>query len=259
MTANTNPLDYNGYITQIAQNAAYQTTNAAGYNQFVNYDPDPNQIIPEMLNYAELRIQREIDLLQSNLVNSSYSLSTGNNVLTMSVNDFITLRTIQYTSGTASIPLLPTSSEYIQNVYNDSSITGAPVYFAPYAGDATTTGATSQLWLIGPYPDQNYPLTILGTARMISLNTFGNSSQASGNYTFISTYLPDLLVMASMIYLSQFQRNFGRASDDPQMAVSYESQYQALLKGAQVEEARRKFQASGWTSMSPPGAATPNR
>ena len=65
--------------------------------------------------------------------------------------------------------------------------------------------------------------------------------------------------MASMIYISAYQRNFGRQNDDPQMAVSYESQYQALLKGAAVEEARKKFEASGWTSQSPSPVATPSR
>ena len=65
--------------------------------------------------------------------------------------------------------------------------------------------------------------------------------------------------MASMIFISGYQRNFGRQSDDPQMAQSYESQYLALLKGATVEEYRRKFQASGWTSNSPSPVATSGR
>ena len=65
--------------------------------------------------------------------------------------------------------------------------------------------------------------------------------------------------MASMVYISAYQRNFGRMSDDPQMAVSYESQYQALVKGATVEEFRKKFEAGGWSSMSPATVATPGR
>jgi hypothetical protein len=77
--------------------------------------------------------------------------------------------------------------------------------------------------------------------------------------TFVGTYLPDLFIMASMIYISAYQRNFGRANDDPQMAVTYESQYNALLKGAVVEEARKKFQAAGWTAYSPAQVATPTR
>jgi len=62
-----------------------------------------------------------------------------------------------------------------------------------------------------------------------------------------------------MIYISAYQRNFGKAVDDPAMAVTYESQYQALLKSAVIEESRKKFEASGWSSMSPPVVATPTR
>jgi hypothetical protein len=65
--------------------------------------------------------------------------------------------------------------------------------------------------------------------------------------------------MASMIFVSGYQRNFGRQSDDPAMSQSYESQYQALLRGATVEEYRKKFAASGWTSISPSPVATPGR
>jgi hypothetical protein len=72
-------------------------------------------------------------------------------------------------------------------------------------------------------------------------------------------YLPDLFIMASMIYVSGYQRNFGRANDEPQMAVTYESQYKGLLQSAIVEEARKKFQSSAWTSMSPAVAASPTR
>ena len=92
--------------------------------------------------------------------------------------------------------------------------------------------------LVGPWSDNNYLVEIVGTIRPQSL---GNGTNNTTNTTFISLYLPDLMLMATMIYISGYQRNFGRQSDDPQMAQSYESQYQALLKGAMVEEARKKF------------------
>jgi len=62
-----------------------------------------------------------------------------------------------------------------------------------------------------------------------------------------------------MVYISAYQRNFGRESDDPAMAQSYEGQYQALKQKAIEEEFRKKFAASAWTSMSSPVAATPTR
>ena len=112
---------------------------------------------------------------------------------------------------------------------------------------------------VGPYPDESYPIVVRGTQRLPSLWQYNTDPDASTLYTFISAYLPDLLLMASMIYLSGYQRNFGRQSDDPQMAVSYEQQYQALLKGASVEEARKRFAASAWTSQAPPTVATATR
>jgi hypothetical protein len=91
-----------------------------------------------------------------------------------------------------------------------------------------------------------------------SATTVGTAASTNST-TFISLNLPDIMIMASMIYISAYQRNFGRANDDPQMAITYESQYQALLKGAAVEEARKKFEAAGWSSQSPSTFATPTR
>jgi hypothetical protein len=68
-----------------------------------------------------------------------------------------------------------------------------------------------------------------------------------------------MFIFASMIYISAYQRNFGRANDDPAMAQTYESQYQALKVSALTEENRKKFEAAAWTSYSPAPAATPSR
>jgi hypothetical protein len=142
-------------------------------------------------------------------------------------------------------PLLPTTKEFLDAVYSSSSVAnrGLPQYWVPF-DDYT--------FLVGPYPDQSYPVEIVGTYRPASLS-------ATNLTTFISLNLPDIMIMASMVYISAYQRNFGRMNDDPQMAISYESQYQALLKGAMVEEARKKFEAAGWSSQSPSPLATPTR
>ena len=73
-------------------------------------------------------------------------------------------------------------------------------------------------------------------------------------------YLPDLFIMASMIYVSAYQRNFSSASgNDPQMPVTYETQYQTLLRNAMAEENRKKFEAAAWSSQSTSSSATPTR
>lgn len=256
-TPNTVFLTYNSYVTQLADLAVLQVSTVGGVVTPV--DADLATLIPQAINYAELRIQRDLDLEQSVTNNSSLSLTSGNNLLTMDVNSFITVQSISYVSGTLTQRILPTSRAFINEIYPDSAVQGPPVYFSPYGGDSTTTGATSQLFLFGPTPDQSYSLSINGTVRMISLNSFNTSPSAGTQYTFISAYLPDLFLMASMIYVSGFQRNFSAQSGDPAMSVSYEQQYNALLKGATTEEARRKMWASAWTSLSVPANATPNR
>jgi len=145
----------------------------------------------------------------------------------------------------ARIPLLPTTKEFLDAVYGSSFTAnrGQPQYFVPF---------NETLFYLGPVPDQAYPVEVVGTYRP-------NSLSSTNPTTFISLYLPDVFIMASMIYISAYQRNFGRANDDPQMAITYESQYQALLKSALVEEARKTFESSGWSSQSPATIATPAR
>jgi hypothetical protein len=258
-TPNTTPLTYNGYVTQIGTMAVVNTTTVGGI-VVGNNDPAFDAIIPQMLNYAELRIQRDLDLLPALTLNTSYSLTAGNNELSISVNDFVTVQTITYLDGTTKVPLYPVTKEFLQNVFNDSSVWAPPKYFAMAGGDASTGGNTYNNIYVGPYPDQDYPLTIRGVQRLPTLYKFSdNGTDASTQTTFISAYLPDLLIMASMIYISAYQRNFGRMSDDPSMAQSYESQYQALVRGAAGEEGRKKFQASAWSSLSSSPVATPSR
>jgi hypothetical protein len=250
----TTPLTYNGYVSQIATLAVVQTTTSGSL--VVGVDAAFNAILPQMLNYAELRIQRDLDLLPSLTSSSSFSTTPGSNQVSIDANAFVAIKTIGVVSGTQNIQLLPVSTEYLQSVWFDTSAQGTPVCFAMIGGDQSTYGQTSNIIQLGPTPDQAYPIIVRGIQRMQTLYVTTGSGT---NTTFISEYYPDLLIMASMVYISGFQRNFGRMSDDPQMAVSYESQYQALLEGATVEEARKKFQGSAWTANKPPAIATPNR
>jgi len=234
----TTGLTYSQYVTQIATMAVVPET-----------DPNYIAILPQMITYAENRMCRDIDFL-STQVSRTYSLTPNNSQLAIPTGDFVTTQTI--TVGPNNTPVLPVAKSFIQNVYSTGTGASLPQYFATYGGDLATTGNTSQYFVFGPWPDSNYSITVTGTARPASLS-------ATNTTTFISTYLPDLMIMASMIYISAYQRNFGRQSDDPAMAQSYEGQYNALLKSALVEEVRKKYEAAAWTSYSPSPVATPTR
>jgi hypothetical protein len=259
-------LSYNGtvagttsYVQQIATMAVVEST-----------DPAFQIVLPSMIVYAENRMYRDINFMftSTSLHGTTFVLTPGNRNLSFNINlasnnnasegtfvvsDQINLLTDAAGNAASTtdpdacvrVPLLPTTKEFLDAVYG-SSLTanrGAPKYFVPF---------NETLFFVGPVPDQAYPVEVVGTYRP-------NSLSATNPTTFISLYLPDLFIMASMIYISAYQRNFGRANDDPQMAVSYESQYQALLKSALVEEARKEFQSSGWASQSPATVATPSR
>lgn len=231
----------NNYVTQIATLAVVDPTDSAY-----------QIILPQMITYAENRIYRDLDLLSTQFPRT-YTLSVGNNLLSIPASDFITVQTVSVnTSGSSYSPLTPVTKEYIRNVYGDPSITATPKVFAMYGGDLATYGETSNVIEIGPAPNSAYTIRVTGTSRPPSMSNTNPT-------TWVSLYLPDLFIMASMIYVSAYQRNFGRQNDDPQMAVSYESQYQALLKGSMLENARAKFQAAGWTAYSPAVAASPTR
>lgn len=208
-------------------------------------------ILPDTIDYAELRIYRDLDLLSTVTTNTSYSTATNASKVTLAEGTFVTLQNVNVITpaGTADpdagtrVPLLPVSKEYIQYAWPSSSNAGVPAYFAMQ---------NERSFTLGPWPNATYTLEIIGTIRPATLSAVNTT-------TFISQYLPDLFLMASMIFISGYQRNFGRQSDDPQMAQSYESQYMALLKGATVEEYRKKFAASAWTSNSQSPVATPTR
>ena len=236
----TTGLTYSQYVTEIVTMAVVAET-----------DPAFVEILPQMITYAENRMCRDLDFLFTSTAINGYGCTVGSRSITIPDGTIVVSEQINIITpaGQANpdagtrVPCLPTTKEFLDAVYGASSYTGIPQYFVPF---------NDNLFLVGPFPDQNYFVEIVGTFRPASLSV-------SNPTTFISLYLPDVMIMASMIYVSAYQRNFGRQSDDPDMAQSYEGQYQALLKGAMVEEARKKFEAAGWSSQSPSPVATPSR
>ena len=185
--------------------------------------------------------------------------STGTNTINLDVDDLLTVQTVNVVVNGVPTPVLPTTKEFLQNMYSDPTATGTPQYFAMYGGDYVSGGNAYNYLLVGPYPDVQYTVNLTGTIRTPSLYKFAGTVNSNTSTTYISTYYPDLLMMASLVYISAYQRNFGRMSDDPAMAQSYEGQYQSLVKSAAMEEGRKKFGGSAWSSMSTPVSATPSR
>lgn len=231
---------YASFLTQLSTIAVVDPTD-------VNF----LSILPAAIDTAELRIYRELDLLSTVSSLQGISLMANARSLTVPIATYVTLQEVNVItpvgisnpdSGTRN-PCLPVSKEFLDYTWPSVTNASVPLFFAPLNQNIT---------LFGPWPDQNYSLELVGTVRPASLSLANPT-------TFISIFLPDLFLAAAVVYVSGYQRNFGRASDDPQMAVSWESYYQTCKAAAITEENRKKFQSGGWTSLSPPVTATPTR
>lgn len=209
--------------------------------------------LPSIIDDAELRCYRALDLLNTSVRDSSAAMTAGNRnfslpstlgtfVVTQEVNVITPAGTSNPDSGTRNA-LVPASDEMLNMLW--PSVTGStvPQYFAM---------VDQGLIIVGPWPAAAYQVEVVGTIRPQALS----STNAT---TLLSVYFPDLMIAASMVRASGFQKNYGAAVDDPKQAVTWESHFQELLRGASVEEARKQFEGPGWSPKQPEPTASPPR
>lgn len=231
-------VDYATYVSQIETMIAMDAS-----------DPDFPTIIPAMINYAEMRIYRELDLISTITRDTSVSLVTGNQNVTLS-NIFVVVQGVNLLTPAgndpataARTPLIPSSKEVIYGLWGDPTVTGQPSLYAMV-----------DQWkvLVAPSPDNSYTLEAYGTQRPAPLS-------ASNTTTFLTTYLYDLFLAASMVFVSGYMRNFSSSGSDPNMPINWETQYGTLKASANMEELRKKSWSDSWTAMSPTPLAQPPR
>jgi len=231
-------VDYATYVSQLETMIAMDAA-----------DPDFPTIIPAVINYAEMRIYRELDLISTIFRDTSVTL-TPQTQGAMLPNTFVTVQGINIltpvggaVATSARVPLVPASKELVYMLWGDPTVTGQPQMFA-----------LVDQWnlLLGPSPDLGYTIEAYGTQRPTPLSPTNTT-------TFLTAYLYDLFLAASMIFASGYMRNFGTQSSDPQMGMSWEAQYQSLKASANVEELRKKSWSDAWTAFSPTPLAQPPR
>ena len=130
---------------------------------------------------------------------------------------------------------------YMRAAYPNPATTGLPQYYGLFGSQLSNVNELT--YVIAPSPDQNYTVEVVGTVQPVALSNTNPT-------TFLTEYLEDLFLAASMVFASGYMRDFGSQSDNPQQAQSWEAQYQGLIKSAEMEEVRKKFAGPGWTSLS---------
>lgn len=234
-------LTYNTFVTGLA-------------NMIVVPSDDPPYVeaLPNIIDDAEQRVYRELDLL-STIVRQTGALTANSRNFTLPTagGRFVVVEQMNVITpagitnpdlGTRN-PMLPVSKEYLDMVYGSVAGAGVPSLFAPIS---------QQDWVLGSWPDAAYTVEVVGTIRPAPLSVSNPS-------TFLTDYLPDVFMAAALVYAAGYQLNFGAAADNPQAPVNWETHLQKLLASAQKEEFRKKFGSQSWSSKDPDPIATPPR
>lgn len=233
--------NYAGYVQQLA-------------NMLVVPQTDPNYQIAlnNIIDSAEQRIYRELDLLNTvvrdqggtltaNSRNFTLPQTAGRFVVTNNFNVFTPVGTT-----TNRTQLVPVSRDFLDAIWPNEASASTPSVPQYYAA------IIDQQFIVGPPPDAGYTMEVIGTIRPTPLS-------ASNTTTYLTLYLPDLFLAASMVFAAGYQQNFSAMSDNPAQSMSWEEHYKSLFASANTEEQRKRYASQAWTSMQPASLATPPR
>lgn len=231
-------LTYSQYVTDLANLLVVPPT-----------DPNYLTVLPNIIDDAEQRIYRELDLLATIVRDSTGSLTANSRNFTFPQHFVVSESINVFTpAGTTTnrYQLVPTSREFLDAVWPNETATSSSVVPQYYAM------ITDQTIIVGPSPGAAYKVEVIGTVRPTPLSSTNTT-------TYLTLYLPDLFMAASMVFAAGYQQNFSSMADNPGQSVSWESHYQKLFGSANVEEIRKKYAAAAWSPKQPSPLATPPR
>ena len=162
-SAGPNPLSYNAYIQQLGLLVPVDSAETGGVYSL--NDANLQALVPQILNYAELRIQRDMDFLSSQSSNT-YTLTASTQIFPVPFSDFFTIQTLEVAPSTSGpwSPVLFVSKEFVQNVYANTY--GTPLYAAMYGDNFGNNQDTVNNISFGPIPNYGYTLRVTGTGEI---------------------------------------------------------------------------------------------
>lgn len=194
-------------------------------------------MLPTIIDQSEQLIYRDLQLVATIVADSSGATTPNQRTFTLPTASgrFVVLQSVNILNGTERTPLTKASREVLDFFWpNSVGVLGVtPTKWAPL---------TDQVIILGPSPASALTLECVGTIRPAAL------SVANPN-TFISDYLPDLLLTAAMFFTAGYKQNFGAQADNPKLAISWKDTYDRQLQSAQIEEMQRKYQSFYTTAV----------
>ena len=216
-------------------------------------DPAFNEILPRVIDVAEWRIMRDLDLLIDSTALTGTCVGGSRNatiadgmVIVESVNVVTPVTATDPDNGTRH-PVEPVSLEFMNRVWPQASLLDANNPTPKYYSLLDNTNIR-----FAPPPLESYTVEYVGTIRPAPMSP-------ETQETYIATYYPDLFLAASMVFAAGWQRDFSAVADDPKLSLNWEMNYNSLLPMAKEQEARKKGESTGWNGFSTTPAATPAR
>ncbi|HZS57542.1 MAG TPA: hypothetical protein VFA65_24290 [Bryobacteraceae bacterium] len=207
-------------------------------------------MLPHMIGYTEKRIYTDFDFLCT-LASQTTTLTTNTRTIALQTNVIVpqSLNILSPFQGLTRVGI-----DFINNIYPATATSALPEYWAlignPGIGTNITAGAYNVI--LGPAPDMAYTLETIGTVRPTPLSETNTT-------TFISTYCPELFVAGAMVFGFGYQRDFGGQSDNPQAAMSWNAQYEAIKASVNTEQLRVKAASVSWSPYQPTPQANVQR
>lgn len=231
-------LTYDQFVTDLANMLVIPVT-----------DTNYLTMLPNCIDDAEQRIYRELDLLATIVRDSSSALTANSRNFTFPQHFVVSESINLYTpvgSTTNKYALTATTREFLDAMWPNETAAASPSLPQYYAM------ITDQQIIVGPPPDQNYTLEVVGTVRPEPLS-------ASNPTTYLTLYLPDLFMAEALVFGYGYMKDYGAQADDPRSAMSWNQHYQDLWQSANTEENRKKYASQAWTAKQPAPLATPPR
>lgn len=190
-----------------------------------------------MIEYAELRMYRELDFIHT--TTTATALCTANNrEVTVPASIIIVRSANVLTPSTETDPAAGTRRslqrvgyDYLDLVWPQAGTSTAGRPPEVFAMLSNTTA------ILGPSPDTAYTVEFVGTFRPDPLSP-------SNPNTYLSDNMPDQFLSACMIWASEYQQN-------AEAKARYEKQYNDQMLGVNIETLRQKAASVSWSPYQP--------
>ncbi len=255
-----------------------------------------DSVIARCINYAELRLQREFDFLNTRAVDLDH-LTVGGNRMVPIADNFVTIDGVSlitpagfkpYMNTAVRVPLTRATRQFCDLIWpNEREVKHPDLldggYFAVFSVQQParllgvqppSVEADENSVADTPAPGSADHLEAYPSALIIAptpddeyvveqTGTKRATPLSADNQTnFMSLYMEDIYLAAALKWGFAYQRDFGAAANDPQAAQSWEGEYRTLSRGLDVETLRQKAAVGGYSPFLPsvtpmPGPAGP--